>query len=119
MGYGGVAPLGGRDIWKSEMKDGAWTVPVNLGSPINSAKDEWHVFVDKAGKLYFESDREGTMGSFDIWVADSDQGPVTNLTIVNSQYSERAVSISDDFIIFAADKRLPGVGNYDIWDGNG
>ena len=36
----GQPTLGGSDIFKSELKDGKWTKPENLGYPINSSEQE-------------------------------------------------------------------------------
>lgn len=115
IGYGGVAPIGGRDIWKSVKQDGKWSTPVNLGAPINTNGDEWHVFVDKQGRIYFESSRTGTLGNFDIWVAETEQGPVSNLTIMNSSAGERGFTMNDEFMIVAGDRRPGGPGSYDLF----
>lgn len=114
-GFGGVASLGGRDIWRSEMQGGVWSTPVNIGAPINSAQDEWSVYVDTTGKIYFDSDRAGTMGGLDIWVADGLAGPVNNLAVVNSSSAERCMAMSDSFLFFAAQNRSGGRGDYDLW----
>lgn len=41
--------MGGYDIFKSEYKDGKWSIPENLGYPINSADDD----------LFFSFSRDG------------------------------------------------------------
>ncbi len=41
---------GGKDIWASErLSDGSWSKPYNLGSQINSCKDEDHPVILKDG----------------------------------------------------------------------
>lgn len=113
-GYGGAASLGGRDIWKSEYRDGAWSTPVNVDYPINSEKDEWSVYIYN-GTIYFDSNRAGTVGSNDIWVAETLTGPVENLAFANTKATERAMAVSDQFFFFSATGREGGAGGYDLW----
>lgn len=113
--FGDGASLGLRDVWRSERKNGQWSTPVNVGSPVNSDKDEWDVFVDQDGRIYVSSNREGTLGDFDIFMAESLQGPISNVTEVNSTATERAMYVSDQWFVFAAIKRTGSVGGYDLW----
>lgn len=113
--FGDGASVGLRDVWHSKRLDGVWSTPLNVGMPVNSEKDEWDVFVDKAGRIYVSSNREGTMGDFDIFVADSLQGPISNVTDVNSTATERAMFVSDQWLVFSAIKRPDSVGGYDLW----
>src|SRR5262245_20449344 len=47
-----------------------WSTPVSLGSPINGSGLDSTPFVSRDGlELYFASNRPGTFGAFDIWVA--------------------------------------------------
>lgn len=61
--------MGGSDIFMAKRKpDGSWADPVNLGSPINSSKDENSLMVSPGGKLaYFASDRKGGFGKLDLY----------------------------------------------------
>jgi len=56
--------LGGYDIFYSRQKnDSVWSMPHNIGYPINSYKDEQGLVVDAAGKnAYYSSDRPGSKG---------------------------------------------------------
>lgn len=59
----GHVGLGGLDVFVSEMKpDGDWTVPQNMGRPINSSMDDFGlVFKDtKCSEGYVSSNRGGT-----------------------------------------------------------
>ncbi|MCX5859501.1 MAG: hypothetical protein NT056_06340 [Proteobacteria bacterium] len=56
MYFGSNRPggLGGMDLWKSVKTDGEWGNPVNLGSPVNSAADEYMPFLSSDGnELWF------------------------------------------------------------------
>ena len=63
----GQPGLGDYDIFKSELKEGKWSKPVNLGYPINTPKLENHFFlsVDKK-RGYFSSVRHEGVGNSDI-----------------------------------------------------
>src|SRR5262245_24941136 len=68
-----------------------WSVPVNMGSVINSSANDQHPFLSKDGlSLYFSSNRQGTTGQLDIWVSqresvDSPWGTPQNLGLnINS-----------------------------------
>ena len=47
--------LGGVDIYKSSYVNGSWSEPVNLGSNVNTVRDEVFPFVSNNGTLYFSS----------------------------------------------------------------
>lgn len=54
--------LGGYDIFKTQFVNGAWTEPINLGTPMNSAANDIYFYItpnnDTAG--YFSSNRPGS-----------------------------------------------------------
>ena len=58
------------DIYMSKNINGRWSVPVNLGSPINTQYSEKHPSASSDGRiLYFASDRPGGKGGLDIYVS--------------------------------------------------
>ncbi|MFN8254286.1 MAG: OmpA family protein [Bacteroidales bacterium] len=63
--------FGGLDIYVSEkMPDGTWGKAINLGSTINTAKDEEGPFIHPDGNtLYFSSKAHETMGGYDIFLS--------------------------------------------------
>lgn len=62
--------FGGKDLWYSiSNSQNVFTVPVNLGSMINTEGDEMSPFIHFDGKtLYFASDGRTGMGGFDIYM---------------------------------------------------
>ncbi len=64
--------IGGFDVFKTVFVDTAkaWTVPENLGVPINSPADEQYLRVTNDGNRgYFASNRPGSRGARDLYVA--------------------------------------------------
>ena len=60
--------IGGYDIFKSEIINGEWSKPINLGIPINSPEDDVFLIIDKEEKNgFFSSSREGGIGGMDIY----------------------------------------------------
>lgn len=63
--------MGGYDIFKTELVNGKWTDPVNLGYPINSMADEIHFNLSADGtKAYMASNRPGGLGLYDVYEID-------------------------------------------------
>ena len=61
---------GAIDLWTStrETLSDAWSVPTNLGMPVNSAANDGSPWLSKHGTtLYLFSDRPGGLGKRDIW----------------------------------------------------
>lgn len=71
--------VGGVDIYKSDLINGAWSEPQNLGAPVNTAKNEMFPFVADDGTLYFSSEGHLGMGGLDIFTAIGDNGNFTKV----------------------------------------
>ncbi len=64
----GFPGFGGLDIFCSTLTDDNWSVPENLGAPVNSSFDDFSFIIDKSGKAgFFASARPGGEGSDDIY----------------------------------------------------
>ncbi len=64
--------IGGLDVFKARYDDNTegWSVPVNMGKPINSAGDDSFFRLSKDGlKAFFSSSRKDGLGERDIFVA--------------------------------------------------
>ena len=60
--------LGGLDIYLAQTDMDGLYEAVNLGAPLNSSSDDFSFYLDKNGtEGYFASNREGGMGSDDIY----------------------------------------------------
>jgi outer membrane protein OmpA-like peptidoglycan-associated protein/tetratricopeptide (TPR) repeat protein len=65
----GHSTMGGFDIFKSELKDGKWGAPVNLGYPINTPHDDVFFCINASGRRgYYASAKQGGLGEKDIYV---------------------------------------------------
>ena len=81
----GHKSIGGYDIFYSEMDDaGNWSIPKNMGYPINSTDDDVFFVTSADGKRgYYSSFQEKGYGEKDIYMIsleDADAKPVTLLT---------------------------------------
>ncbi len=65
----GQPGLGGLDIFAAKQdQEGKFPLAINMGSPVNSPKDDFALILDASGKQgYFTSDRDGGMGDDDIY----------------------------------------------------
>ena len=61
--------LGQSDLFKVEINDlGGFSIPVNLGTPINTEGKETFPFITDSNELYFASDGRPGLGGLDIYV---------------------------------------------------
>lgn len=90
---------GGMDIYVTYFENGDWTEPVNMGSDINTDKNEIFPFNDVNGTLYFSSEGHYNMGGLDIFMAQEVVNP--HMTEDNnweiSNIGEPFNSFADDF----------------------
>lgn len=107
-------------IYKSQRGKEAWTDAEEL--PFND--DEWstaHPTLSQDGtKLYFASDRPGTVGLSDIWVVDilgdgTYSEPENLGRPINTEGRESFPFISDTGILYFASDGHPGLGGFDIF----
>lgn len=94
---------GGADIYKSSLESGGtWSQPVNLGSTINSMKDEGFPTVSD-GKLYFSSNGWPGLGGVDIFTVD-----LKELSSAPKNLGFPINSNSDDYSIVFLDTKSVG-----------
>lgn len=78
--HGDKVGLGEQDLYVTELVDGKWTDPVNLGPKINTPKSEATAFLSKDGQtLYFSSNgHRGGKGGYDIYYSERQDSSWTN-----------------------------------------
>jgi len=122
-GYGnGRTGYGSCDIFFSRKVGNSWSIPKNIGKPINSAAWESQPSYASDGKtLYFVSNRKGGYGGSDIWKSTVDSAgywgnPVNLGPIINTKGNEFSVFIHPDnqTLYFSSDGH-PGLGGLDIF----
>ncbi len=100
-----------------------FSTPTNLGPVINTPDAEGRACISADGlSLYFDSNRFGGSGGFDIWIStrkttDEEWGAPVNLgPIMNTVYEEFDSNISADGLsLFFASDHPGGSGNFDLW----
>ncbi len=64
----GLIGLGGLDIYYTSKRDNNWTMPENMGFPINSISDDFGIIFNPEGVCGFlTSDRDGGAGRDDVY----------------------------------------------------
>ncbi|HXD91660.1 MAG TPA: hypothetical protein VNX01_00525 [Bacteroidia bacterium] len=62
---------GGYDIFRSDMKNGKWGTPYNIGKPVNSNQDDKYYWVSADGqRAYYSTERKGGFGLQDIYLVE-------------------------------------------------
>lgn len=110
--------FGETDIYKSELVNGTWGNPVNLGKSINTKGKEMFPYQDKDGILYFASNALPGIGGLDIFAAREEEAGkyrVVNMgSPINSQYDDFGFAINkDSWSGYFSSNRLGGKGEDD------
>jgi Tol biopolymer transport system component len=67
----GHQTIGSYDIFKTELVNGQWSIPVNLGYPINTVNEESTFCLSKDNKtLYLAAEYDNSLGERDIYKVD-------------------------------------------------
>lgn len=78
----GHAGMGGYDIFKSELVNGKWGLPINIGYPINTVNEESTFSLTRDNQtLFIAAEYEDSFGERDIYQVD-----VSNHTLISSGY---------------------------------
>ncbi|HUU16528.1 MAG TPA: hypothetical protein VMW72_05215 [Sedimentisphaerales bacterium] len=116
---------GNSDMWVTTRRavSDPWGTPVNLGQTVNSSSGDAGTSLSPDGlELFFDSDRPGGSGDWDLWVAtrettDDPWGSPVNLgPAVNNSSNDGGPSISADGLsLFFHSNRPGGSGDWDLW----
>jgi len=118
--------FGGLDIWVSEMKDGAWQSPKNLGPTVNTKGNESFPYVAADDKLYYSSNGLLGFGGLDIFMTSFDKvdnawtEPINLGEPMNSTYDDFGLIINNEKNGgYLSSNRIGGLGEDDIytWEG--
>ncbi|PWB23138.1 OmpA family protein [Flavobacterium sp. HTF] len=94
--------MGDLDVYESKfLADGTFSVPRNLGAPINSNKDDFSFLIDKSDSFgYVSSNREGGKGDDDIYSFTKGK-PVCNQNISGIAVDRKTKLPLTDVVIMA------------------
>jgi hypothetical protein len=100
-----------------------WEAPVNLGPTVNGPDSDRSADISADGlTLFFDSDRPGGSGNWDLWMSarasifDPWEPPVNLGPTVSTSSAEAAPSISaDGLTLFFESNRPGGSGGWDLW----
>lgn len=119
--------LGGLDVFVAvPAEDGSFSIPYNIGEPVNSPEDDFTFIIDEAGKTgYFASNRSGGMGDDDIYsfvqtgtlitrcnqyvngvatdIKTNEILPDTEVVLLDSNNTEIARTVTDSAGVYAFD----------------
>lgn len=101
--------------------DAEWSVPVNLGEPINTEANEFYPSVAKNGNLYFTCDRSDAIGKDDIFMAKFQNGEYSVPENLGAQINTKGyefnayISRDESYLIFSGYNREDGLGSGDLY----
>jgi tetratricopeptide (TPR) repeat protein len=98
--------MGGFDIFKSELGDSAqWSMPVNIGFPINTPDDDLFYLPTANGlRVYFASRRAGGEGRSDIYLIEFTDEDPRSLSVVAGYIFDKEMHPFGDVTITLVDK---------------
>ncbi len=77
--------IGGYDIFQSNYTDNAWSIPENMGLPINSVNDDLHINISSDGNTaIFSSNRPEGEGGHDLYIAYFKEQIIDQLQYLNN-----------------------------------
>ncbi len=89
--------FGGTDLYQCNWLGDHWSAPVNLGSSINTSKDELFPYVSAKGYLYFASNGWPGLGGLDIFRSDRLEDEPEHLGLpINSNGDDFALNINEE-----------------------
>jgi len=113
---------GSCDLYYSEIRNGKWTPPANIGAPINTRGWESQPTISGNGNiLMYASNRQGGKGGYDIWMSkrkpNGSWGKPENLGAnINTAAQEQTPFLHPDMqtLYFMSDGH-PGMGGTDMF----
>jgi tetratricopeptide (TPR) repeat protein len=82
----GHSSMGGYDIFFSIEENGKWSTPMNIGSPMNTADDEYFFVMSADGKrAYYSSSSGEGFGGKDIYLVNLDTDREIPLTVYKGE----------------------------------
>jgi outer membrane protein OmpA-like peptidoglycan-associated protein/tetratricopeptide (TPR) repeat protein len=111
---------GGMDLWATELLNGSWSSPVNLGAEINTKGNEIFPYLATGNTLFYSSDGKEGLGGLDVYFTSFKNGKTGKIKTISYPVN----SMGDDFgfilnnagnIAYFASNRPGGKGDDDIY----
>jgi outer membrane protein OmpA-like peptidoglycan-associated protein len=98
--------MGGFDFFKTELRvDGTWSIPENLGYPINTVGDDLFFFPSVNGKrAYFSSYRGDGLGNYDLYRINLVQETESDLAVYKGVVKDSSGNVVKDLVISIFDE---------------
>jgi len=94
--------FGGTDLYITRMdKNGRWSMPMNLGSEINTKKNEMFPFIHESGILFFASNGHGGLGGLDLFYVKEIEDKFTK-----PKNFGKPINSKDDDFAFILNKKM-------------
>lgn len=92
--------FGAMDIFKTVFENGKWSAPVNLGRPLNTAKEDRFFTIGGSGEVgYFASDRDGKgLDIFQIEIPE-EMRPQPTIVITGSVTNAKTNSVVSAYVM--------------------
>lgn len=111
------------DIWYIERNTlhGAWSKPINLGSPVNTESDEFYPTLSENGNLYFTVDSPDGMGKDDIYISIWNGKEYSLPTLLNNNINSDGfefnafISKDESFLLYTKYNAEGGFGSGDLY----
>ena len=112
--------FGKSDLYSTELINGNWSVPVNLGAAVNTFGNEVFPFLANDSTLFFASDGLPGYGGLDLYETTRINGhwttPVNLKAPLNSSYDDFSIAFNKDKTSgFFSSNRPGGTGSDDIY----
>lgn len=111
---------GQTDLWYSDLVDGSWQKPVNLGSDVNTEAQELFPYINEQGILFFASNGYAGLGGLDICYSFPGAGSYLEGKLlgypVNTRFDDFGFYVNPDFKTgYFSSNRPGGKGKDDIY----
>jgi hypothetical protein len=111
------------DIWYVIRKDknSAWSKPINMGAPVNTAQDEFYPSLAENKNLYLTKSAEGKIGQDDIYFCKWNGNKYERPTLLNSKINGEGpdfnafIAKDESFIIYTKYNTKDGLGSGDLY----
>ncbi len=111
------------DIWFVSRKTTkeAWGKPINLGSPVNTANDEFYPTLSKNNNLYFTMDAKQGIGKDDIYFCKWDGKIYSKAELLDSNINSNGyefnafISPNETFLLYSKYNAKDGLGSGDLY----